>query len=195
MKILLTSAGFQNRKIAEKFLELLGKPSKDAGVLFIPTAAIDETAKFYAEKCKTELLACGVIEPNLHLYNFEYKMTEPEALSYDVVYFTGGNTLHLLSRIKENRFDSIIKAMIRQGKTYVGVSAGSMIMTPNISLDHPLDSSTSALGYLQAYLAVHCNQIDERWVTETQSRLPLQLIALHDMQGILVNKDGYTIIE
>ena len=195
MKILLTSAGFQNRNIAAKFLELLGKPPKDAGVLFIPTAAIDETAKFYAKKCKTELLACGIIESNFHPYNFEYKMTEPEALSYDVIYFTGGNTLRLLSRIKENGFDSIIKAMIRQGKTYVGVSAGSMIMTPNISLDHPLDSSTSGLGYLQAYLAVHYNQLDEGWTMETQSRLPLQLITLHDMQGIWVNEDSYTIIE
>jgi peptidase E len=74
------------------------------------------------KKCKTELLEYGIHEVNLQTYDFEYEMTEDEALSYDVIYFTGGSTSHLLSRIKGNGFDSIIKSMIMRDKTYVGVS-------------------------------------------------------------------------
>lgn len=195
MKILLTSAGFQNIKIGKKFLNLIDKPPKEARVLFIPTAAIDEESKYYVGKCRSELLDLGIDHANLLTYDFEYKMTKDVTLSYDVIYFTGGSTSHLLSRIKETRFDSIIKQMIRKDKIYVGVSAGSLIMTPNISLDKPLSSETSGLGYLRAYLAVHCNQLDEKWVREIQSKLPLPFIALNDMQAVLVNEDSYIIIE
>ncbi|MDT9151210.1 Type 1 glutamine amidotransferase-like domain-containing protein, partial [Escherichia coli] len=69
-------------------------------------------------------------------------MTKNEALSFDAIYFTGGCTSHLLSRIKESGFDSIIKSMVMREKTYVGVSAGSIIMTPNISLDDSVCSDT-----------------------------------------------------
>lgn len=195
MKLLLTSAGFENKRIGEKFIELLEKSVNEIKVLFIPTAANNDEAKYYAEKCRIELLDMGIDEFNMFKYDFEYKMTEEEALKYDVIYFTGGSTLHLLSSIKEKGFTNIIKSMIYSNKLFVGVSAGSIIMTPNISIDDPYNDTTSSLGYIQAFLAVHCNQLDEEWFTEKQKKLPLKLIALNDSQAIFLNEDGYSVIE
>lgn len=200
MKILLTSAGFNNKRIGQKFLELLGKPACDAKVLFIPkaaTAAINEWdgATHYVEECKKELIEHGIAEENLCTYEFEYRMSEDEALSYDVIYFTGGYTHYLLAAIKENEFGFIIQRMISNNKIYIGVSAGSIIMTPNISLDNPFDSFTEALGYLPAFLSVHCNDLNQYWFKKTQKKLNLPLIALNDTQAILINEDGYFVIE
>lgn len=195
MKLLLTSGGFINRKIGEKFLEILDKPANEAKVLFIPTAAISDEAKYYVEECKRELMEHGIIEANLYIYDFEYEMSEDEALTYDVIYFPDGSTSHLLSRIRESGFNSIIESMIANDKTYVGVSAGSIIMTPNISLENPLDTLTVGLAYLQAFLSVHCNELDKGWYDEMQRKLPLQLIALNDNQAVLVDRDGYLIIQ
>ena len=39
MKLMLTSAGFENDIIGKKFLDLLNKPVALAKVLFIPTAS------------------------------------------------------------------------------------------------------------------------------------------------------------
>ena len=41
MKVLLTSAGFENKRIEETFLALTGKEPEDIKAVFIPAAAID----------------------------------------------------------------------------------------------------------------------------------------------------------
>ena len=39
-KILLTSAGLENKVVDNKFMELIGKKAKEIRVLFITTAAV-----------------------------------------------------------------------------------------------------------------------------------------------------------
>lgn len=54
-------------------------------------------------------------------YDIDGSLTIDEAMKHDVIYFTGGDTEHLLVRIKETRFNSIIKKMVYANKVYVGV--------------------------------------------------------------------------
>jgi peptidase E len=195
MKILLTSAGFTNKTIGQRFIELLPKPLDQVRILFLPTAAIEDEAKYYVQKCLEELLEVGIQQGNITVYDFEYEMTSDQALEYDVLYFPGGNTAHLLSRIRETGFDQVIVEMVEADKVYVGVSAGSLVMTAKKSYDHPIDLGTAGLVYLNAYLAVHCNEPDQAWADQTQSRLPLPLITLNDMQAVLLDENGYAVIE
>ena len=44
-RIILTSAGFENKNIERIFINMLNNPVDKAKVLWIPTAAIDEDAK------------------------------------------------------------------------------------------------------------------------------------------------------
>jgi len=194
-RVLLTSAAFatpdgrENSKLKQKFLELLGKLPEDARVLFVPTAAITDGAKYYAGLCKEELLEMGFKEANIVEHELDGSLTEAEAMEFDILYIPGGNTRHLLNRIKETGFDRIIKKMVYANKVYVGVSAGSLIATPNIDKDDPLNPESAGLALVHAYLSVHCT--DETQLTD----LPLPHIALTDRQALWVTYSGFGIIE
>jgi peptidase E len=193
-KVLLTSAGFehmdgrQKSNAINRFLEMLGKPTCEAKVLFIPTAAISDEAKEMADLCKYELLRIGILSENITVYDIDGSLTIEEAMEHDVIYFTGGDTEYLLERVKETKFYSIIKKMVYANKVYVGVSAGSLIATPNIG--SPTDVKTSGLALVHAYLSVHQPE-----GTNSKTDLPLPHIPLTDKQSLAVNWSGYEIIE
>lgn len=192
--VLLTSAGFedseggQKQNIVNCFLKMLDKPINKAKILFIPTAAIDEEAKKMADLCWQELIRIGAKKDNIRIYNIGEAITENEAMLFDVIYFTGGDTVYLLRRIKEAGFDSIIKKMAYANKVYVGVSAGSMIASPNIG--KPYSEETSGLCLINAYLSVHFT-VD----TQAQTDFPLPHISLTNDQAVVARWDGYNIIE
>lgn len=192
--VMLTSAGFEDfeskpkSNIVNRFLQMLGKPIAEAKVLFIPAAAIDEEAVKMADWCKKELLRLGVKDDNIFVYNLDDSITETEAMQYDVIYFTSGSTSHLLKRVRETSFDVIVKKMVHSNKVYVGVSAGSIIATPNIG--DPFHQDTAGLCLVNAYLSVHCPAD-----AEARTDLPLPHIALTDNQALVVRWDGYEMIK
>ena len=100
MRLVLTSAGFENQAVADAFIGMLGKPAEVAKVLFIPTAAQSEEALYYVEKCKRELKAAGIHRDNLYIYDLDRRMEGEELRGYDAVYVCGGDTRHLLRRVK-----------------------------------------------------------------------------------------------
>lgn len=191
--VLLTSAGFedincrQKSNIVARFLQMLNKPVNDAKVLFIPTAAIDDEAKRMAVVCRCQLINLGIKVENITEYNIGDSMNEAEAMKFDVIFFTGGDTGFLLKRIKENGFDKIIKKLVYSNKVYVGVSAGSIIATPNIG--DADDIETAGLALIHAYLSVH-----EPEGTLPRTDLPLPHIPLTNDQAIAVSWSGYEVI-
>jgi Peptidase E len=192
--VLLTSAGFedmdgrQRTNITNKFLEMLNRPIDNTKVLFIPTAAKSNEAIRLVGMCRDQLLRIGIPLENITTYDIDEELSFDEAAKYDVIYFTGGDTEYLLKRVKETKFDSIIKRMVYANKVYVGVSAGSLIATPNIG--NPTDRKTAGLAIVNAYLSVH-EPKDKSPVTD----LPLPHIPLTDNQALAVNWNGYELIE
>lgn len=192
--VLLTSAGFedddqkQKQEIVSRFLSMLGKPPKEATVLFIRTAAIDEGAKKMACWCFDELTRLDIAEENIKVYELGDSLSTDEAMAFDVIYFTGGDTHHLLRRLKATKFDEIVKQMVYAGKVFVGVSAGSLIATPNIGDAYAKESA--GLCLVNAYLSVHCAA-----GTPPRTDLPLTHIPLTDDQALAVSWKGYELIE
>ncbi len=192
--VLLTDSGWGRsleggvyENILRKFHELLGKPAEEAKVLFIPTAATKEEAKIYAGKCFAELLIAGILPNHIYVYDIDGRMSAEQAMRFDVIYFTGGDTSFLLRRVKETGFDTMIKKMVYANKVYVGVSAGSLIATSHIGAG---DQETAGLCLVNAYLSVHCD-------TEAQARtdLPLPHIPLRAGEALAVVWDGYEKIQ
>lgn len=192
--VLLTSAGFedfdgrQKKKMTACFLSMLCMPAGEARVLFIPTAAVDDEAKKMAVWCEQELTRLGIKETNFFTYDIDGTLTEKEAMTYDVVYFTGGDTAHLLRRVKATGFDATIKKMVYANKVYVGTSAGSLIAAPNIA--EPYAQETAGLCFLHARLSVHCQPDDEAKTT-----LPQPRVLLTDNQAVRVRWNGYEVLE
>lgn len=193
--VLLTDSGWYrsfeggiNYHILRRFKEMLSKPVAAATVLFVTTAATTDEARPAAGKCFAELLSAGVCPNNIRIYDIDGSMTAEQAMAYDIIYFTGGDTGYLLRRMKETGFDEIVKKMVYSNKVYVGASAGSLIATPNIG--DPFDRNSSGLALVNVYLSFHCPPN-----TKPREDLPLPHIPLSGGQALAVSWDGYEIIK
>ena len=197
--VLLTDSGWHSsfdnfsentvkKNILNQFYDMLGKPVAQAKVLFIPTAANSDESRPAAGSCFADLLSAGILPNNIKVYDIDGSLSLEKALEYDVIYFTGGDTDYLLQRIKETRFDNIIKEMVYANKVYVGTSAGSLIASPNIG--DPYDKKTAGLCLIHAYLSFHCPE-----GTKPKTDLPLPHIPLTSDQALAVTWDGYKMIE
>ena len=198
--VLLTSGGFFDNNnprtaLIDKFAAMLKIPFDKAKVLFIPTASMmpGYTNLSYAEQCKNNLLLLGVNPEKIATHDVDGTLAEKDAMTFDVIFFTGGNTPYLAKRVRETGFDHIIKKMVYANKVYVGISAGSMLAMPNFNIDN-LPQNTpmefAGLSLINAYFTVHCPP-----GTPSRSDLPLPHIPLTDQQAIAVSWQGYEIIE
>lgn len=192
--VLLTDSGWTGSidggtpdPILQRFWDMLGKPANQAKVLFIPTAANSDESRPAAGKCFAELLSAGILPNNLHVYDLDGTMTSEEAMKYDAVYITGGDTAHLLKRMKETGFAEIVKKMVYANKVYVGASAGSLIATPNIG--EPFDKETAGLCLVNVYLSFHCPP-----GTKARTDFPLKHIPLTGGQALAVSWSGYEMV-
>lgn len=179
-KILLTSAGFENPNVGQKFIDLLEKPAANAKVMFIPTAANCPEAICMLDKCKEELYSVGIKPENLFDYNLDYNLAIEDALKFDAIYFAGGDPTYLLSRIKEINFDVTINKLLAAGRVYVGVSAGSVVAAPENIYSEDESICNKALNLVNCYMHVHCEEgniqpKDENsfivWLTDKQAIL------------------------
>ena len=199
--VLLTDSGFHYYSLDKpmftlinKFSKMLGKPFNEATILFISTAAqTNDESKEIADMLKEGLFRIGILRENLTVHDIDGTLTEEESMKFDVIYFTGGWDSYLLERIKETKFDTIIKKMVYSNKVYIGVSAGTIIATPNIRgcFGTPDNEETSSLGFINAYIDVHCNhKLDMK-----PQELPLPHIMLYGHQALAVSWKGYELIE
>lgn len=199
--VLLTSAGFYDgdnkprTAVIDRFASMLGKPYSEAKVLFIPTAALppEDMNYEYADYCKSDLLLIGIPPKNIVTHDIDGSLTIREAMAFDVIFFTGGNTPYLAKRVRETKFDEIIKKMVYANKVYVGISAGSMLAMPNFNVDNLCEQNAmdfAGLSLVNAYFTVHCppNAI-------ARTDLPLPHIPLTDSQALAVSWAGYELIE
>ena len=207
-KLLLTSAGFENPKIGKKFLELVDKPVSKIKVLFIPTASRTKEELIYVEKSKQELLDLGILENNIVSFNLDKKLSEEEINTFNVIYVCGGNTFYLLHKLRESKFDEIVKKMVERGTVYVGASAGSIVLGPEIGLTALPDTNdvnlknTAGLNLVNVAVSPHYCKEEEKMVRKWQkkvdseiSSLTYKILPLTDKQALLVVGDEEEVIE
>ena len=138
MKFLLTSAGISNSSIAKALVELLGKPIEEASALFIPTAiypfsggggmawkAISGAAG--NPLCELGWKSLGLLEltalPTIRRENWVPTVRETDAL---LVW--GGDVLYLTYWLRQSGLADLLPSLTNT--VYVGVSAGSIAVTP-----------------------------------------------------------------
>jgi len=181
--LILTSTGFTNKNIEKKFLELVNLPNDKIKVIFIPTAAITENAKAMIQLCKDDLLNAGVLENNIVTYDLDRIMNCNEICNFNVIYVCGGTSQHLLNRMNEMKFNISLKKFLDNGGVYVGVSAGSVVLSQNL---------TENLGYINCTLKVHSKDGTDCGYLNV-SNCPN--VKLTDNQAIIIMDDEIVIIE
>jgi len=121
--LLLTSAGMEMRG---EIAKLLQKPAYDITVAFITTAAKPEEDTSYLSKDFEAMKEMGfnVQEVDIEDKN-EKELAEIFKLK-DIIFVAGGNTFYLLKAMRKCNFKKVINNFLKQGKVYIGASAGSI---------------------------------------------------------------------
>lgn len=151
MKLLLTSNGFSSIKIFQAFLSLVNsnvtKKTSEIKIAFIPTAAVsEEEQKSYSQSVRTELVSFGIKKENITDLNLDHAVSYDEIKDMDAVYVGGGNTFYLLHAMKTSSFYPVLKQFLQNNKTYVGVSAGSIVVTPTTAVANVEPADPNEIG-------------------------------------------------
>lgn len=143
MKLLLTSAGIKNASIHNALLDLLGKPIAESSALCIPTAsyAIPNGPvmawRFISGQepdcpmCELGWKSLGVLELTA-LPGIDEELWVPMVQETDVLLVNGGDPLYLCYWMQQSGLAVLLPSL---RAVYVGLSAGSMVMAPNIGED------------------------------------------------------------
>ncbi len=120
----------ENYKINRRLLELLNKPIPRVG--YIPSGA-DADGAFYLDR-QTYYSALGIdLAVSLEL-NDNYQPEKVEQLfACDGIHLSGGNTFHFLYWLRKRGLMQPLFDFVQRGGVLIGVSAGAIIMTPEIS--------------------------------------------------------------
>ena len=210
MNFLLTSAGISNPSISEALVDLLGKPIAESSALIIPTGIYPFpggpgraweaiTGKSQNALCDLGWKSLGVLEltalPTIREENWVPLVREVDAL---LVW--GGDVLYLTHWMRRSGLADLLPSL--HGTVYVGMSAGSIAVTPyNCDAEFDLQfmpdgsdmaqGADKALGLVDFTLYPHLDHPDmedtklaniEKWA----SGVPVPTYAIDDDTAIKV---------
>jgi|SRR5690625_3590646 len=133
LKLLLTSNGFYNDAIKGQFLKLINGEPRDLEVAIITTASPQKDNNRFAQKAKEDFKDMGF--RNIDFIDIEFE--NPNSLAQtDVIYINGGNPFKLLFHTKQSGAESILRDLVNKNVVIVGVSAGAVLLGPNIKVVH-----------------------------------------------------------
>lgn len=169
MRMLLTSAGVNNPTLHRALLELLGKPIEECTALCIPTAQYGHPAvgpgvkpwgfvSGHEESQMTQLgwKSMGLLELTA-LPSIDSELWVPLLRETDVLLAAGGDALYLSHWMRESGLADLLLEL--PDIVWVGLSGGSMAMTPRIGqpfMGWPPPSGTDeALGFVDFAIYPH----------------------------------------
>lgn len=169
MKLLLTSAGIKNPSIHGALAELLGKPIAECNALCIPTAGYGHpngspagawrfiTGNATTPMCELGWKSLGVLELTA-LPSIDRERWIPWVQETDVLLVNGGDALYLAHWMRLSGLADLLPSL---DAVWVGLSAGSMVMTPRVGADFigwkPPNGKDEALGIVDFSICPHVN--------------------------------------
>jgi len=169
MRFLLTSAGIKNTSIRDALVDLLGKPIAESSALCIPTAAYGHPKagpgaawRFISGReprcpmCGLGWKSLGVLELTA-LPSIDEELWVPMVQEADALLVDGGDSLYLCHWMRQSGLADLLPTL--REMVWVGLSAGSMVMTPNIGEDFviwkPPTGGDRALGIVDFSIFPH----------------------------------------
>jgi dipeptidase E len=142
MRLLLTSACIKNPSIHDALVALLGKPIAEASALCIPTASYGHPMAGPAAAwgfisgrepdcpmCELGWRSLGVLELTA-LPSIGEERWVPWVREADVLLVNGGDPLYLCHWMRQSGLADLLPSL--RETVWVGLSAGSMVLTPRI---------------------------------------------------------------
>jgi dipeptidase E len=205
MRFLLTSAGVTNTSIHDSLVDLLGKPIAECDALCIPTASYGHPMAgpgrawaFISGReprtpmCELGWKSLGVLELTA-LPSIEAERWVQWVREADVLLVNGGDALYLCHWMRQSGLADLLPSLLET--VWVGLSAGSMVMTPRIGEDFvqwkPPTAGDETLGVVDFSIFPHVENPDlptntlaaaERWAADIAG----QAYAIDDQTAIKV---------
>lgn len=142
MKLLLTSGGVTNPTIRHALVDMLGKPIAECAALCIPTAMYGhpwlgpgvKAWEFAAGRSENPMVdlgwsSVGILELTA-LPTIDAERWKPVVRDADVLLAAGGDALYLAHWMRESGLMDMLPEL--DETVWVGMSAGSMVLTPRI---------------------------------------------------------------
>ena len=186
MRLLLTSAGVKNASIHDALVDLLDKPIADSNALCIPTAQYGHpqvspegawrfiSGQSRLPMCDLGWKSLGVLELTA-LPSIDEERWVSWVRETDVLLVSGGDALYLCHWMRQSGLADLLPSL--RETVWVGLSAGSMVMTPRIGEDFvgwkPPAGDDSTLGIVDFSIFPHLGlepentmAAAEKWVAE-----------------------------
>jgi dipeptidase E len=205
VRFLLTSAGITNPSIHHALVDLLGKPIANSNALCIPTATYGHPMagpgaawRFISGQeprtpmCELGWQSLGVLELTA-LPSIDAALWVPMVQETDVLLVNGGDPLYLCYWMRQSGLADLLPSL--RETVWVGLSAGSMVMTPSIGEDFvrwkPPTGGHETLGLVDFAIFPHLDHEDlpdnamadaERWA----AGMPVPAYAIDDQTAIKV---------
>lgn len=210
MKLLLTSSGISNQSISDALVELLGKPIAESSALVVPTGSYPFpggagmawqaiTGRAQSPLCELGWKSLGVLELTA-LPTIREESWVPALREVDALLVWGGDVLYLCHWMRRSGLADLFPSL--GDLVYVGVSAGSIALTPyNCDAEFDLEfvpagsdmaqGAEKALGLVDFTLYPHLDREDmpdtalaniEKWA----SGIPVPTYAIDDDTAITV---------
>jgi dipeptidase E len=212
MRFLLTSAGIKNPSINDALVDLLGRPVADSNALCIPTAGYGHpngspagawrfiTGQASTPMCELGWKSLGVLELTA-LPSIDEERWVTWLKETDVLLVNGGDALYLTHWMQQSGLADLLPSLY--DTVWVGLSGGSMVMTPRIGEDFvgwkPPTGGDNALGLVDFSIFPHVDHEDlpentmaaaETWA----AGLPNPAYAIDDQTAIKVTDGGVEVI-
>ena len=169
MKLLLTSAGVKNPSIRDALVDLLSKPIAESSALCIPTAQYGhpwvgpgiKPWQFITGNEGNPMVdlgwkSVGVLELTA-LPSIDKEHWIPLVKETDVLLVAGGDVLYLCHWMRESGLVDLLPSLSET--VWVGLSAGSMVMTPTVGDDfiqwRPPTGDETTLGVVDFSICPH----------------------------------------
>jgi dipeptidase E len=169
LKLLLTSGGVTNTSMRTALVELLGKPIADSNALCIPTAMYghphvgpgEKAWQFISGNSENPMVdlgwkSMGVLELTA-LPTLDEERWVPLVRDTDVLLAGGGDVLYLCYWMRQSGLVDLLPTL--GDAVWVGLSAGSMVMTPEVGEDfiqwRPPNGDESTLGIVNFSICPH----------------------------------------
>jgi dipeptidase E len=169
VKLLLTSAGVKNASIRNALVKLLGKPIEASSALCIPTASYGHPDvgpgagpwRFITGTSQLHMVdlgwkSMGVLELTA-LPSIPRERWVPLVRETDALLVNGGDALYLAHWMRESGLADLLPEL--DGTTWVGLSAGSMVMSTRMGADFiqwlPPDGADRGLGVVEFSIGPH----------------------------------------
>ena len=142
MRKLFLASSFS--EVASLFPKFAGEEIKGKRITFIPTASLVEEVRFYVDDDRKAFEELGIIVEELEITTASPDKILEVLNRNDYIFVSGGNTFYLLQELRRKGADALITEQIRAGKLYIGTSAGSVILCPDIEFVKEMDYSHAA---------------------------------------------------